>query len=57
MIAEDCSITHDGMARLRRLVNLARTQVRQTCALCNRVSDSLTALRGGEEDAEGGWRR
>lgn len=58
MIAEDCSITRSGMARLDRLMSQVQSQVRQAHAMCNRVSDSLGVLStAGEEDMEGGWRR
>jgi hypothetical protein len=58
MIADGCSITHNGMARVDRLVQQMHLQVRRTYAMCNRVSNSLTVLQGSsEETAEGGWRR
>jgi hypothetical protein len=57
MIADDCSTTQIGMARLGRLVCQTQAKVRQMHAMFNRVSYTLDAIEGAGEDAESGWRR
>ena len=57
MIVEDASTTHSHLARLNRLVCQTQAHARQVGAMFNRVSEQLTSLEGGQDGAEGGWRR
>ena len=56
MIAGECSSNRQDLARISRLVCQAQVHVRRVSGLFNRVHENLSALRGGEQDAEAGWR-